>query len=116
MHKLVKQSLDKSLVYGYDIVFIRKGHFKVYLSKFGLTVRSQVLVSEAAGYLDVAVKAGIHEQLLIKLRRLGQRVEAARMHSGGYQIVARALGRGLYKARSLYIDKAVFSEIVAGDV
>ena len=48
------------------------------LRELRLAVGAQILVAEAARDLEVAVEAGHHEQLLVDLRRLRQRVELAR--------------------------------------
>ncbi len=61
------------------------------LRELGLTVRAQILVAEAARDLEVAVEPRDHEQLLVELRRLRQRVELARVHAARHQVVARAL-------------------------
>ena len=54
-------------------------HLDVELRELGLAVGAQVLVAEAAGDLEVAVEAGDHQELLVELRRLRQRVERARV-------------------------------------
>ena len=81
------------------------------LRELGLPVLTQILVAEAARDLEVAVEAGDHEQLLIELRRLRQRVELARMHAARHEIVARALGRGLREDRRLDLEEAPLAEI-----
>ncbi len=58
----------------------------------GGTVGASVLVAEAGGYLEVAVEAARHQQLLELLRRLGQGVELAGVVARGDEVVARALG------------------------
>ena len=52
-----------------------------------------VLVAETWRDLEVAVEARHHQELLVLLRRLRQRVEAAGVNSRWHQEVARALGR-----------------------
>lgn len=47
----------------------------VHLGELHLAIRPQVLVAEAAGDLEVAVKASDHQELLHLLRRLWQRVD-----------------------------------------
>ena len=54
---------------------IDERHFQVQLRELRLAVGPQVLVAEAAGDLHVAVVAGDHQDLLVKLRRLRQGVE-----------------------------------------
>ena len=116
MHKLVKELLHVALVHSDDIFFISKGHFKVNLCKFRLTVCAKVLVTEAACDLDVTVKAGVHEKLLVKLRGLGKRVELTGMNSAGNEIVSCSFRCGLDETRCLNIDKSVVSEVVTGDL
>ena len=113
MHELVENSLDEAFVYRDDILLIGKRHLKVDLRELRLTVGAQILVAEAARYLKIAVKSRIHEKLLIKLRRLRKSVELSVVEAARDKIVSRALGRGLYKAGSLDIDKAVLRKIVA---
>ena len=90
-----------------------EGHFKVYLREFGLSVRAEILVSEALGDLVILVHAAYHEDLFIQLRRLRQRVKLAFMHAGRYEIVSRALGRGTAQKRRFYLYETVFVHIVA---
>ena len=96
-----------------DGVHLREGHFEVDLGELGLAVGAQVLVAEAAGDLEVAVEAGDHEDLLEDLRRLGQRVEAARVDAAGDEVVARALGGGAGHEGRLDFEEALGDEVVA---
>ncbi len=75
------------------------------LRELGLAVRAQVLVAEAARDLEVAVEARHHEQLLVELRRLRQRVELAGVHAARHEVVARALGRRLGEDRRLDLEE-----------
>ena len=59
-----------------------------------MPVGAQVFVAEATGDLEVAVEAGDHQQLLVKLRRLRQGVELTRMHPARHDVIARAFGGG----------------------
>ena len=113
--ELVEQADKELFVYLHDVVFGDVGHLEVDLREFGLTVSAEVLVSEAARDLEVAVEAGQHQKLLIELRRLRQSVELARVYAARHEVVARALGRRLYKAGRLDIDKAVLVVKVARD-
>ena len=76
------------------------------LGELRLPVGAQVLVAEAARDLEVAVEARHHQQLLVDLRRLRQRVELARVHAARHEIVARALGRRLGEDRRLDLEEA----------
>src|SRR5258708_1242928 len=73
--KLGEEALDQ----GEHVLLIAERHLQVELCELGLTVRAQVLVSEAARYLVVALDTGHHQQLLQHLRSLRQSVEAAGM-------------------------------------
>ena len=91
-----------------------KTHFNVDLSKFGLTVGAQILVAEAFCNLIITVEPGNHKQLLIKLRRLRQRVKTPLVNAGRNQIVARAFGRRPAEHGGFNLDKAVVVEKCAG--
>ena len=58
-----------------DVLGVDERHFHVQLRELRLPVRPQVFVAEAAGHLHVAVVAGHHQDLLVKLRRLRQGVK-----------------------------------------
>ena len=80
---------------GKHVVLRGKGHFHIELIELaGAAVAACVLVAEAGSDLEIAVKAGGHEQLLELLRGLRQGVELAGMLSGGNKVVARALRAG----------------------
>ena len=110
------QALDQALVQGHDIVLGDKAHLLVHLGELGLTVGAQILVAVAVSQLEIAVKAGQHQNLLIELRALGQGVEVARLHTAGHQIVTRTLGRGLDEGRRFDLSEVVLAEIVADDL
>ena len=114
--ELLPQALQKALGDGDDVVLADEGHLDVDLRELGLPVGAQILVAEAAGDLEIAVKARHHQQLLVELGRLGQRIELAGMHAAGYEIVARALGRGLDEVGRLDVDKAVLRIVVTRDL
>ena len=97
-----------------NVVNVNKGHLKVYLCEFRLTVRAQVLVAEAACKLNVSVHACDHQQLLVHLRGLGQRIELSVVDTGGDDVVACALGGGLYHHRGLDLGESVGIEVLAG--
>ena len=60
------------------------------LGELRLAVGAKVLVAEAARDLEIAVVPRHHQQLLVDLGRLRQRVELARVDAAGHEIVARA--------------------------
>ena len=95
--------LAEFLKYGHQHILQRaqhvglsgEGHLHVQLIEFaGGTVGTGVLIPEAGGNLEIAVKAGGHQQLLELLGRLGQGVELAGMVPGGHQIVPGAFRGG----------------------
>src|SRR5690606_14887605 len=108
-----KDALDEAFHHAHDVITADERHFDVDLGKLGLPVGAQVLVAEAADDLIIPLKAAHHEELLKNLRRLGQRVELARVYAAGHQIVTGALGRTAGEHRRLQFQKAVFIEEVA---
>jgi hypothetical protein len=90
-------------------VFLRhKTHLDVELVEFARqTVGARVLVAEAGRDLEVAVEARHHQQLLVLLRRLRQRVELAGMDARGHQEVARAFRRGRGQDRRVELEEAL---------
>ena len=97
-----------------NILHIHKGHFQVDLGEFRLTVSTEILVTEAACDLDIAVHARNHQQLLVDLRRLGQGIEFAVMHTGRDQIVSRTFRCGLHHHRRFDLDEVVGIEVLSG--
>ena len=90
------------------VVLCDKTHLDVELIELaGQPVGARVLVAETGRDLEVAVEAGHHQQLLVLLRRLRQRVELARMNPGRHQEVARALRRRRRQDRGLELEKAL---------
>ena len=89
-----------------DVVLVDEAHLDVDLGELGLAIEAQVLVAEALHDLEVAVEARHHEQLLVELRALGQRVELSGVQPAGDQEVARAAGRVLAHERRLELEEA----------
>ena len=56
LYRFVKDRHD-AFAHRYDIVHVDEAHLQVELGEFRLPVRPQVLVPEAAGYLEVLVEA-----------------------------------------------------------
>ena len=79
---LLGQPRHQAVDHADDVVGVDERHFQVELRELRLPVGPQVLVAEAAGDLHVAVVAGDHQDLLVELRRLRQRVERARAARG----------------------------------
>ena len=86
------------------------------LRELRLAVGPQILVAEAPGDLEVPVVARDHEQLLVDLRRLRQRVELARVDAAGHEVVARPFGRGLGENRRLDLEKSAVAQVPARDL
>jgi len=91
----------------HDVLFFDKGHFDIELGEFGLAIRAEVFIAEAADDLVVAIEAGDHEELFPLLWRLGERVEAAGVDAGGNEIVTSALGGSESEHGGFDIDEAV---------
>ncbi len=103
------QAVDES----HNVVGVNKRHFEVQLRELRLTVSSQVLIAKATGNLHVTVVAGDHQDLLVQLRRLRQRVEATVMDAAGHQVIAGALGRAPAEHRRFNVDKPMVVEELA---
>ena len=96
------------------VVLVDERHLEVELGELRLAVGARVLVAEAAGDLVVALEAADHQQLLEQLRRLGQRVERARLRSArGHEVVARALGRRAGQVRRLDLEEVALVQDLA---
>ena len=81
-----------------NVLLRGKRHLHVELIELaGAAVASCVLVTEAWRYLEIAVKAGGHEQLLKLLGRLRQSIELAGVLSCGNEVVSRTFGAGCGK-------------------
>ena len=93
-----------------DLVLTGEGALHVELGELELAVGTQILVTQAAGDLEVPVDAAHHAQLLVELRRLRQCVEVAGVEAGRDDEVAGALGRGGDQHRRLDLDEAVGDE------
>ena len=76
-----------------DVVLLDKAHLAVDLGKFRLSVGAQIFVAETFCDLEVTVHAGYHQELLERLRTLGQGVELAGVHARRHDKVARSLRR-----------------------
>src|SRR6266550_1599837 len=97
-HRLLHQREDELLV--------GEGHLDVELRELLQAVGAEILVAEAARDLVVALEAGDDEQLLVDLRRLGQREEATRLQPRRDEEVTGPLGRRLAHDRRLDVDEA----------
>ena len=84
-----------------EYVDINKGKLHICLCKLRLTVCTQILVTEAAGDLEIPVIAGCHQKLLEQLRRLRQCIEISRMYTAWHKIIPGTFRCGLAQDRSL---------------
>ena len=104
--RLPPDRLHHLLHQGHDELDVREGHLDVELRQLVEPIRAQVLVSEAAGDLVVALEARDHEQLLEDLRRLREREELALLEPRRDEEVAGAFGRRLEEDRRLDVEEA----------
>ena len=87
---------------------VDKAHLDVELIELARqAVGARVLVAETRRDLEVAVEARHHQELLVLLRRLRQRVELAGMNARRHQEVARAFRRGRGQDRGLELEEAL---------
>jgi len=89
-----------------ELVEVGEGNLGVELGQLLQAIGAQILVAEADGDLVVAVEAGHHQDLLVELRRLGQRVEASRLQARRHEKIACALRRRLAEDRRLDVEEA----------
>src|SRR3989441_11037277 len=78
--RFVPQRDEHGLDEPHHILLADEGCLDIDLRKLRLPIVPQILVAEAARDLEIAVETGHHEQLLVDLRRLRQRVERARAY------------------------------------
>ena len=95
IHGVMEHAGHETFGHAHDLIFIHKAHFDVDLGELGLAVGAQVLVTEAAGHLVIAIHAAHHEHLLELLGRLRQGIELALIEAAGHKEVARSFRRGL---------------------
>ena len=106
--KILEHAGDDRLHRREDVVLVDKTHLDVELIEFaGQPVGARVLVAEAGRDLEIAVEARHHQQLLVLLRRLRQRVEFSRMNPRRHQEVARALRRRRGQDRGLELEETL---------
>ena len=90
-----------------DVFLRHKAHLEVELVEFRAAIGAQILVAEAGRDLEITVEAGHHQQLLEHLRRLRERIEAARMEAAGDEIVTCAFGAGRTQNRGLKLGETL---------
>src|SRR5581483_1003684 len=74
---------EESLHYFVDAIGLGIRHLQIDLGELRLPIGPKILVAKAANDLKILVEPGDHQDLLEKLRGLGQRIERARLHAAG---------------------------------
>ena len=95
------------------VLALDEAHLEVELRELQRAIGALGLVTPAAGDLVVAVEAAAHQQLLVELRALRQRVERAGLQPERDHEVARALGRRARHGRSLEVEEAALVQEAA---
>ncbi len=110
---LVPQVDQDALDHLLDVFGAHERGLEVDLSELGLPVGPQIFVAEAARDLEVAVVPRHHQQLLVDLGRLRQRVELPAVDSARNQVVAGAFGRRFGEDRRLDLEEVEIGERAA---
>jgi hypothetical protein len=108
--ELLERARDYRLDGGEHVLLFDEAHFEIELVEFaGQPVGARILVAKAGRDLEIAVEARHHQQLLVLLRRLRQRVERSGMDARGHQKIARAFRarRGKYGRRE-FVETLLF--------
>ena len=106
--EFLEHALQHRLDGGEDIVLGDEAHLHIELIEFArAAVGAAILVAETGRDLEIAVEARHHDQLLELLRRLGQRIEFARIAARRHQEVARAFRRRRGQDRGLEFGEAL---------
>ena len=105
--ELLEDALDHRLDDVEHVLLLDEAHFHVELVEIRRRpVGARILVAKARRNLEVPVEPADHDHLLELLRRLGKRVEPARMQPRRHQEVPRALGTRRGDDRRLVLAKA----------
>ena len=72
---LAKDSGEELFHEAEDVVLRDERGLDIELGEFGLAVGAEILIAEAARDLEILFHTGDHEELLVLLRGLGERVE-----------------------------------------
>mmetsp|Transcript_7284 Transcript_7284/g.16514 ORF Transcript_7284/g.16514 Transcript_7284/m.16514 type:complete len:562 (+) Transcript_7284:325-2010(+) len=115
LHDFLENFPNQTLEGLQDVFLRNKRHFAIDLCKLGLAIRPKLLVTEAFDDLKVSVHTANHQQLLEGLRRLGQRIELASVHSGRHNEISGTLWSRLDQDRSLDFTELQVSEVVTND-
>src|SRR3989449_1421784 len=92
------------------VVLSDEGQLEIELGELRLAVGALVLVPVAAHDLEVAVHAGHHQELLVELRRLRERVDVAGLQAAGNQVITRPFWGTADQNRRLDLNKAFVVE------
>ena len=104
--ELLEHARDDGLDRSKNIVLLDKAHLEIELIELARqAVGARVLVAKTRRDLEVAVEARHHQELLVLLRRLRQRIELARMNPRRHQEVARAFRRRRGQDRGLEFEE-----------
>ena len=96
-----------------DVVRLDERSFDVDLREFRLPIGAQIFVAETFRDLEIFFDPADHEQLLVLLRRLRQRVKFPRREAARDEEIARAFRRALRKNRRLDFEETLLVEIIA---
>ena len=106
--KLLEHARDHRLHRREHVLLGDETHLDVELVELaGQAVGARVLVAKTGRDLEVAVEAAHHQELLVLLRRLRQRVELPGMNPRGHQEIARAFRRGGRQDRGLEFEETL---------
>ena len=95
------------------IFLFHKRHLTINLRELGLTVCTEILVTEATHYLEITVHTCHHQQLLILLRTLWKSIEFTWIHARrDYKITSAFRGR-FDQHRSLYLQEIAVAQVIA---
>ena len=104
--ELLKRAPNDRLHRVENILLLDEAHLDVELVELARqAVGARVLVTKAGRDLKIAIEARHHQELLVLLGRLGQRVELARMDARRHEEVARAFGARGGEDRGLELEE-----------
>ena len=109
-----ENAFDETFEHVKDVLLFDEAHFAIYLREFRLTIGAEVFVAETFHDLVVSVVSAHHQQLLERLRRLGQCIELACVHTGRDDEVTCPFRGGLDQKRRLYVHEMMLMEVVSG--
>ena len=106
--EFLEHAADHRLHRRQHVVLLDEAHLDVELVELARqAVGARVLVAETRRDLEIAVEARHHQQLLVLLRRLRQRVELAGMDARRHEEVARAFRARGGQDRRLELEEAL---------